>query len=453
MTKREEFDLEYAPEPGPAGAAGAAGAVDDGQDVDDVERRGPAGVLRGPLPWAGAAVVLVLIGLVVADSPPSAWQRGMVESIGTPTEQWFTELPAAPEQPARMWRTQEALIVTQSDRAHILDAASGEELWHLDGEALNCAQGEAEGAVTCASGGGGADTELLVLDPDGEGVSREPHPRLLIAAAAGSDLFTVTHHGGSMVLERQDSQGSVIWSADPGGPGLEGGVAGPWSSLAVAGDLLVGGQGFVHHVEDGTADLDLFSSNFPRPGDTSTEAWMLQDMSTGGYRYLTSDGSITDSVDRGHEFTYLDDDITSDVIVQRDEEEIRAYSQSTGQMLWEWGAGQQFGLLGRVDGVALVRSDRHTWALDERTGEPVWDQRLPAQPGRMLSDGDTLLMPSIAGGEGGELSLIGIELDHGTVRFEVAGAADQHRQMISWYAHDGDLAVVTDAGISMWSLT
>lgn len=456
----EQFDLETPPGvdgDGPPTAPDATATASRSAADHPARRPGaPRAAWRAPLPWLVIAAVLVLLGVVVAERPASTWQVGMVPTIGTPNEQWFAPIPVHFAERPQVWVGDESVLVVQDSQVHGFGTGSGDPLWQVPGEFLRCSQAEPDALVACVSGHPD-EAELIQVDAAQGEVTRTERPGLLAAANHDGDLLTVDHDGEQVLLQREDGAGHVRWSVDLGTAAAPP-VPDRNTVLSTAGDYVLlrlhgAGDGErlgVFDANDGTPAQDVADSQMGRLTTVSTDPWILLDDETSALRYLTIDGTLAEPrVIPGFPLP-VDDHLDSDVTVQHFDGTVYGHGEDTEEPLWTDSTGGAVRLLGRVDGTVLVHRGTHASALDEQTGELQWHERVPWLQGPAVSDGDHLLAVDSSTGE---LTLNGIEVATGKHVIEVgAELTPANANVLNTQAHGTNLAVLTNQGLTMWSL-
>jgi len=437
----EEFDLEIT-------------QADTVPASSSASRRSAPQFTRGPVPWLALAVVLVLLGVIIVARPSSPWQVGMVEQIATPSYQWSAQV-APDEAPSRAWVGDEAVVLTHASYVWAMAVDTGEELWRIEGDDLHCEQNGPDGDVLCASGSG-ETAELLRLDAVRGEVSRTASPGLIAAVTYDEDVVAVRQDQDRIVLQRLDGDGALVWGRALGSAATSAGqravmlaTAGERILVMIADSNLTGVLSAVHLADDGSVA--------PGPDgvagrilNSSTSPWVLFDSHAEERTYLSAvDGTPSPSQPTGA-FLGIDDDPTSDTLLQIDDRTIQARSQRTDALRWEVDRSREVTPIGRVDGLVLFREGSQAVARDEASGARLWTEPVELSPGRVLSDGSTLLtFQSSSDGQ----AAIGIDVHTGDRVFEVpATGLGSSALVMAVQAHKDRVLVLSLDALTMWSL-
>lgn len=189
--------------------AGGDGSGDDSPGDDDPGDAGGAGApgnqrpWRGPLPWVGCAVVILLLGVALAGplhGDVGPWGR-VADVTGEPQQAW--KLDTAEEvYTARM--TDGVLVTTGPYTVRGLDPGSGEVLWEVAQTGARCTTDSAN--LICTD----LDHRTLQIDPRSGATTDVDVPNAIAVTEASGDLFAIIGREDAQV--QRISDGTVLWS-------------------------------------------------------------------------------------------------------------------------------------------------------------------------------------------------------------------------------------------------
>lgn len=325
-----------------------------------------------PAPWFGAAVALVLVGALTAPPVPLVVGRGEGPDTGQldlpltepPTVLWQTELTAA----TGLNLGDDHLLALIGDPGTgqtvvALDIDTGVESWRLDDADGTC---QLLDVVACVSAADTDDAVIVTVADDGT-QQRLAHPWALLAMPSGEDL---------VVVERTDADRlEAVVLVEPDGTQR-------WRVEADAVDGEPDAIWPTFHVDDDHVGLYRTGELIDlETGDvTAGDVHVLGSSTT----IVTDDGHVVElEVDEWP--IGIDDDVGGPVVLRTVESTvIVATVRGSGDELWRldrtycypWMRQQGsivFGCWGQTGTMTLV-------ALDEVTGQPVWETERDGLP-------------------------------------------------------------------------
>lgn len=164
---------------------------------------GPNG-WRAILPWVGCAVVLVLLGVLLAPSrPPEVSPWGQVADLTTEPEAAWSIAPT--DGAIRSALIADGMLITvRAEDIQGREPGTGAVVWTEEASDARCTTDGT--SLTCVD----ADSRVLQLDPaSGDGTTREI-PEALLATRAEGDLFVLT--AGEQPAVQRLSGEQTVWS-------------------------------------------------------------------------------------------------------------------------------------------------------------------------------------------------------------------------------------------------
>lgn len=417
--------------------------------------RAGAKVWLGPVPWACVAVVLVLLGVVVAPgsgSPVDPW--GHAEDVTT------TPVAAWQMSDSRTIRsallTEKALVLVRGDEVAGVDTATGEQLWSHPMNQGTCTTDSH--TVVCADGG---DRAVEWAADTGATVGKIEVGSVLTAARAEGDWFIISARPGRTGRMARYSGGDRVWSTPvqtqvaqvPFGNtltvvagsvlsttariGTEGHASGAVLDAATGvsrrgavgvpaagGMLRQSAPGVWTGVSNDSGTL--FVRGVPSPATTSAAAAQLEYDAKwrsdrqprflgeeGGYGIFdtTTDHWVWRDHESGRPFARLDDTLLTVQFTRHGPPTMIGREIATGEELWhDRGIWLECPCVGDEETLAAFRSQLHVGSSGEidvqsrqlvglrvRTGQERWSLDVPQSTFALLTGGDKLIAVSSTG--------------------------------------------------------
>ncbi|TDE94820.1 hypothetical protein EXU48_08465 [Occultella glacieicola] len=380
-------------------------AADPGRPAGTTSRSaGASAGWRSPVLWGSFAVLLVVLGIVVAPPPPvPSWRVGPAWSQ-PPEQRWSVPLSATMSSP-RLVVEDAHVFVADDGRIDAYGRTDGELRWSI-AEVHDCVRAE---LFVCLSGSG-ADAVVSVVDDDGT-VRTVPAPGALAATLYRGDLILLTEGaaaGDDLTLHVGLDLDQLRWST-----AVE--AADEFRSLGRPGvimrdDLVLVSNGALYRARTGEhipgswsyqlEDAPLISWGGGRSQYIPPGTDRVLDLPGLGWPALVDDGSVPPvTLAQG----------TGDVMEAMD---------ADGQVLWQVPYGIP---LARLGGVLVILGSSTVSGREPRTGELLW-----TTPENMLcpcrGDASGLLLYAFEVDPDGALTntrLVGMSIADGKILWEM----------------------------------
>jgi len=413
-----------------AGLPGSAAGGPLGGGAGDPERPQDRRPWRGPLPWVGCAVVILLLGLALAGplrTPVGPWGQ-VADATSTPQHAWTLE----PAEDLRSVHMVGGVLVTTSEQTvRGLDPASGDQLWQVADIGGQCTSDTS--TLLCTDARGGA----VRIDP-ATGTSTELElTGALVVAESGGDLFAITDPddnepaGRNAAQLQRISDGQVLWST-PVTIGQEFGafrepmavIAGHVLTTVVADPQEVGSAGAVFDAETG----EEITGEQPYVAQLGPGAWALLQADASTLYVRGEEGPVT--TDGVSQRLHYDDQWDSDDVVSMTEQGVLTVrDRQSGELRWR-SEGLAYPIA-RIDGVLFVLVPNQESATLQgvrvSSGELLWQKENSWLTCPCVGDRSTLagqlreLAPS--GGMVAEGPVAGIDAQSGEQLWQVEAPA------------------------------
>lgn len=374
--------------------------------------RTPLPVSRRASTWAVAGVGLILAGVLSASGPiyPSledgvAWNILDLDLRREPEVMWVAEVANGEvlgELDGAIVSRQGNVIYSDDEEAHPsdlvgLDAATGAERWRIEDTDHTCEIGS--GAVTCTEHRASPDAIVTIYSADASTSTSVDHPGAMSARALDDGGLLVVEGGTTALadLVRLDAAGNEVWRSQLSFSGL---ADSGYSHIDVLGDAAIATAG-------GSVDLATGgepTSYSPWFGDTDVNGTARQPTTDGATEVMFTDGA-TLVVPPEEMWLDVDDAFGGPVSLQGDEITIVA-AWDGGQTTHEVGQPHCW-LQARLQG-ALVQTcfndgdltDSTVMAVDQLTGEQLWERTSSLGSSTFLASTDTLVLSTDGAIEG-----------------------------------------------------
>lgn len=362
------------------------GAVDwepgaEGGDVRPARRP-----WRGPEVWVSCAVVLVLIGMVLArplhlGSEP--W-GGTADVTSTPREAWSVPLD---EEIRAALLADGVLVIAGTQTVQARDPGSGDLLWELPMVRARCTT-DTENLV-CTD----IAAQVQQIDPHSGATTALDVPHAIVATVVDGEVFAVAREGQGQVQRLSD--GEVLWSTpvtaidDEELPraGLTV-IAGHVLTTLVLDETEFGATGAVFDAETG----ERWSDAQPYVAELSQDVWLAGHRDGGGTVFLRGMDQPSETVGAGGFVQYDDQWRDAEQVGTNENDELGIVDRESGD--WLWHTDYPAYPMARAGGVVLALSgDGQTntiQGLHASTGELLWERPNLWLMCPCLSDGSTL---------------------------------------------------------------
>ncbi|WP_147918698.1 PQQ-binding-like beta-propeller repeat protein [Ruania zhangjianzhongii] len=403
---------------------------------------------RGPVAWVSCAVVLVLIGMVLArplQIGTEPW--GAVADItSTPREAWSLPLE---EEIRSVLLADGVLVAAGAQRVQGLEPGSGDQLWELAMVGARCTT-DTENLVCTDTA-----SQVQQIDPHSGETTALDVPQAIVATVSGGDVFAVTRAGQGQVQRLSD--GEVLWSTpvtaiDDNGLSRSGltVIAGQVLTPLVMDQADFGASGAVLDAETGERweEHELFVTQL------SAGVWLASHRD-GGTIFVHGMDQPSETVGAGGFLQYDDQWQSSAQIGTTADNELGIVDRESGD--WLWHTDYPAYPMARAGGVlvALI-ADGQTSAIQGlrvTTGEPLWQHPNTWLMCPCLSDGSTLAGQSYEIGADGSTSteqaiIVGLDVSSG----EQVWSLPRPQRMLGMLTDGRHLVLASPWELSGWRL-
>ena len=367
---------------------------------------------RGPTAWVSCAVVLVLIGVVLArplDLGTEPW-GAVADVTSVPREAWTVR---SEEELHLALLADGVLIAAGAQTVQGLDPVSGEQLWELELVSARCTT-DTENLVCTDTA-----SRVLQIDPHTGATTPLEVPDAVVATVVDGDVYALTREGQGQVERR--SGGEVVWSTPVT-------VADDYG-LSTAGLTVIAGHVLTTLVLD-PADFSatgaVFDASTGEPWDRrqnfvvqlSPGVWLASHRDAGTV-FVRGAGEPSETVGAGGFLQFDDQWRDSEQVGTTENDELGIVDAENGS--WLWRTDYPAYPMARAGGVvlALVAEEANAiQGLRAATGELLWERSNMWLMCPCLSDGSTLAAHAFEVGADGSTSpeqaqIIGVDVGSG----------------------------------------
>lgn len=402
---------------------------------------------RGPVAWVSCAVVLVLLGIVLA------------RPLNLGVEPWG-EVPDVTSVPREAWTVQPeeelhaallaggVLITAGAENVQGRAPGSGELLWELAMVGARCTT-DAENLV-CTD----IASQVLQIDPHSGQATPLDVPEAIVATVVEGDIFALTRQEQGQL--QRISGGEVLWSRPVtvagsyrhSAPGLTV-IAGHVLTTLVLDEADFGGMGAVFDASTG----EQWDEQQLLVAQLNTGVW-LADYRDGGAVFLRGADQPREIVGAGGFLQYDDQWQDSAQVGTTENDELGITDRDTGE--WLWHTDYPAYPVARTGGVLLALvADGQTSAIQgirAATGELLWEHTNGWLLCPCLSDGSTLVLQfhdtSADGSASMPATVVGLDVETG----EQVWSIPRPSATFGLLTDGQHLVLASPAGLSGWRL-
>lgn len=396
------------------------GAMDGDPGAESSAVRPTRRQWRGPEVWVSCAVVLVLIGMVLARPLHLGAQPwgGAANVTSTPQEAWSVPLD---EEIRAVLLADGVLVIAGAQTVQGRDPGSGDRLWELPMVSARCTT-DTENLV-CTD----IAAQVQQIDPHSGATTALDVPHAIVATVVDGEVFAVTREGQGRVQRLSD--GELLWSTpitaiDDEGLSTSGltVIAGHVLTTLVVDETEFGATGAVFDVETG----ERWGDPQPYVVELNPQVWLAHHRNGDGTVFLRGMDQPRETVAAGGFVQYDDQWRDMEQVGTNENDELGIVDRESGE--WLWHTDYPAYPMARAGGVVVALTgggpESTTQGLDSTTGEQLWERPNLWLMCPCLSDRSTLVgqayeITADSSMAADQASIVGLDVSSGAQRWSL----------------------------------